>query len=148
MAIWAWILIAIAAVAVVVIIVLAARQGRTAALRRRFGPEYDRTLSAREDRRAAEADLVERERQRARLDIRPLPEEARAGFAQEWQDLQERFIDEPAGSVVEADGLVMSVMEARGYPMGDFDAQAGLVSVDHPDVVENYRFAHDVRERA
>lgn len=148
MAIWAWILIAIAAVAVVVITVLAARQGRTAALRRRFGPEYDRTLSAREDRRAAEADLVERERQRARLDIRPLPEEARAGFAQEWQDLQERFIDEPAGSVVEADGLVMSVMEARGYPMGDFDAQAGLVSVDHPDVVENYRFAHDVRERA
>jgi len=32
--------------------------------------------------------------------------------------------------------------------MGDFDAQADLVSVDHPDVVENYRFAHSIHERA
>jgi hypothetical protein len=148
MAIWAWILIAIAAVAVVVLIAFAARQGRTAALRRRFGPEYDRTMSAREDRSAAEAELIDRERQRARFDIRPLPEDTRAGFAQEWQDVQERFVDQPAEALVAADGLVMSLMEARGYPMGDFDAQAGLVSVDHPDVVENYRLAHGVRERS
>jgi hypothetical protein len=39
-------------------------------------------------------------------------------------------------------------METRGYPMGDFDAQADLVSVDHPEVVENYRFAHGIHERA
>ncbi len=39
-------------------------------------------------------------------------------------------------------------MEARGYPMKDFDAQADLVSVDHPDTVENYRFAHAVRQRS
>jgi hypothetical protein len=32
--------------------------------------------------------------------------------------------------------------------MKDFDAQAELVSVDHPDTVENYRFAHAVRERS
>src|SRR6266516_2629661 len=51
-------------------------------------------------------------------------------------------------AAVAADRLVYSVMETRGYPMGDFDAQADLVSVDHPDVVENYRFAHGIRERA
>ena len=148
MAIWAWILIAIAVVAVVAVVVVAARQRQTAALRQRFGPEYDRTLAARDDRRAAEAELRERERQRAELDIRPLSDDARAQFAREWFDLQERFVDEPSDSVVAADGLVYSVMEARGYPMRDFDAQADLVSVDHPELVENYRFAHGVRDRA
>ena len=148
MAIWAWVLIAIAVVAVVALIALAGRRRQTAALRQRFGPEYDRTLGAREDRRAAEAELRQRERQRARLDLRPLPDESRMRFAQEWLDVQERFVDQPAEAVVAADGLVYSVMETRGYPMGDFDAQAELVSVDHPGVVENYRFAHGVHERA
>jgi hypothetical protein len=147
MATWVWILIAIAVVVVVVLIALAARQRRSTALRQRFGPEYDRTLQAREDRRAGEADLHDRERQRARLDIKPLPEDMRARFAREWQDLQERFVDQPSDAVVAADRLVHSVMETRGYPMGDFDAQADLVSVDHPQVVENYRFAHGIRER-
>jgi hypothetical protein len=148
MATWVWIVIVIAVVVVVALIAMAARQRRTAALRQRFGPEYDRTVQAREDRRAAEADLRERERQRAQLDIRPLPEDMRVRFGQEWQNVQERFVDQPSDSVVAADKLVYSVMEARGYPMGDFDAQADLVSVDHPEVVENYRFAHGVRERA
>jgi hypothetical protein len=126
---------------------MAARQRRTTALRQRFGPEYDRAVEAREDRRAAEADLRDRERQRARLDIKPLPEGMRMRFAQEWQGLQERFVDQPSDAVVAADRLVYSVMETRGYPMGDFDVQADLVSVDHPEVVENYRFAHGIRER-
>jgi hypothetical protein len=148
MATWLWILIVIAAVVVVAFIVMAARQRRTTALRQRFGPEYDRAVEAGEGRRAAEADLRDRERQRAQLDIRPLAEDMRVRFAQEWQDVQEHFVDQPSDAVVAADGLVYRVMEARGYPMGDFDAQADLVSVDHPAVVENYRFAHGIRERA
>jgi hypothetical protein len=48
---------------------------------------------------------------------------------------------------MEADVLVTRVMEARGYPMSTFEAQAGLISVDHPDVVENYRAARAARER-
>jgi len=148
MAIWAWILIAIAVVVVVALAALAERRRRTAALRERFGPEYDRTVEASDDQRAAEAELRERERQRARLDIKPLPESTRAGFAQEWKDVQERFVDQPADAVVAADGLVYRVMEARGYPMGDFDTQASLVSVDYPEVVDNYRVAHGIHERA
>jgi len=147
MATWVWILIVIAAVVVVALIAVA-RQRRTTALRQRFGPEYDRAVEAGEGRRAAEADLRDRERQRAQVDIRPLPEGMRVRFAQQWQGVQERFVDQPSEAVVAADGLVYSVMEARGYPMGDFDAQADLVSVDHPGVVENYRFAHGIRERA
>ncbi len=147
MATWVWILIAIAVVAVIVLVAMAARQRRAAALRERFGPEYDRAVEARDGQRAAaEADLREREKQHARLEIRPLPEDAR--FAHEWQGLQERFVDEPADAVVEADRLVNIVMDARGYPMGDFDTQADLVSVDHPQVVENYRVAHGIHGRA
>jgi len=148
MATWVWILIVIAAVVVVAVIAVAARQRRTAALRQRFGPEYDRAVETREGRRPAEADLRDREKQRAQLDIRPLPEDVRMRFAEEWRDVQERFVDQPSDAVVAADRLVHSVMEARGYPMGDFDAQAGLVSVDHPDVVENYRAAHGIHQRA
>ena len=148
MATWAWILIVIVAVVVVAVIAMAARQRRTTALRQRFGPEYDRAVEARDDQRAAEADLRGRERRRAQLDIRPLPEDTRARFAQDWQDVQERFVDQPSEALVAADRLVYSVMEARGYPMGDFDAQADLVSVDHPEVVDNYRTAHGIRERA
>jgi hypothetical protein len=148
MAIWAWILIVIAAVVVVAFIVMTARQRRTTALRQRFGPEYDRAVEAGEGRRAAEAELRDREKQRAQLDIRPLAEQTRLRFAQEWQEVQEHFVDQPSDAVVAADRLVYSVMEARGYPMGDFDAQADLVSVDHPAVVENYRYAHGIRERA
>jgi hypothetical protein len=127
---------------------MAVRQRRATALRERFGPEYDRAVEAREDRRAAEAELRDREKQRARLDIQPLPEGTRARFAQEWQDVQERFVDQPQEAVVTADRLLYSVMDARGYPVGDFDAQADLVSVDHSEVVEDYRFAHGICERA
>lgn len=148
MASWVWILIAIAAVVVVALIVMAVRQRRETALRQRFGPEYDRAVQARDDRRAAEAELREREKQRALLDIKPLPEESRARFANEWQEVQERFVEEPTEAVGAADRLIYRVMHLRGYPAGDFDAQADLVSVDHPEMVEDYRFAHAIHERA
>ena len=144
MATWAWIVIVIAVVVVIGVIAMAVRQRRTTALRQRFGPEYDRAVESRQDRRAAEADLRERERERARLDIKPLPEDTRVRYAREWQGVQESFIDQPAEAVVTADRLVHTVMAERGYPMGDFDAQADLVSVDHPEVVDNYRSAHGI----
>jgi hypothetical protein len=147
MATWVWIVIAVAVVVVVAIIAVAARQRRTAALRQRFGPEYDRA-KGREGRRAAEADLRDRERQRAELDLRPLPEDTRTRFAREWRDVQEHFVDQPSEAVVGGERLVYAAMEARGYPVGDFGAQADLVSVDHPEAVENYRVAHGISERA
>jgi hypothetical protein len=78
--------------------------------------------------------------------MRPLPDAARARYVEEWCEIQARFLDEPATSVDTADGLLNRVMSARGYPVDDFEAQADLVSVDHPHVVENYRIAHRVQE--
>jgi hypothetical protein len=146
---WAWILV-IAAIVVVIasIAALVIRERRSTTLRRRFGPEYDRTVESADDRRAAESQLRDRQRYRARFDVKPLPEPARARFATEWRGVQERFVDQPANAVVAADALVQQVMGARGYPMEKFEAQADLISVDHPDVVENYRSAHGVYTRA
>jgi hypothetical protein len=58
-----------------------------------------------------------------------------------------RFVDEPTLAVAEADALVLTVMRQRGYPMDDFDQRAADVSVDHPEVVENYRAAHAISDR-
>ena len=44
----------------------------------------------------------------------------------------------------EADRLVIAVLRERGYPMDDFEQRAADISVDHPDVVENYRAAHGI----
>ena len=148
MAAWGWILRAITVMAEIAIVALAAERRRTAVLRERFGPEYERMVKAREDRRAAEAELRDRERQRAELDIKPLPESARTGYLDEWRDAQELFVDEPAEAVAAAYALIIRVMEVRGYPVRDFEGQAELVSVDYPEVVENYRLAHGVQELA
>ena len=148
MATWLWIVIIIVVVLIALAAAMAARRRRTMALRERFGPEYDRAVGTREDQRAAEADLRARERERARLDIKPLSEAARVRYTEEWRVVQQRFVDQPEEATTAGYDLVNRVMEERGYPMRDFDARADLVSVDHPDVVENYRAAHGIHERA
>jgi len=148
MATWLWIVIVIVVVLIALAAAMAARRRRTMALRERFGPEYDRTVGTREDQRAAEADLRGRERERARLDIKPLSEAARVRYTEEWRAIQQNFVDQPEEATTAGYDLVNRVMEERGYPMRDFDARADLVSVDHPDVVENYRAAHGIHERA
>jgi hypothetical protein len=139
------VLVVVAAASLV--ITATARQRRTTALRDRFGPEYERTLKARENQRAAESELRERQRQRAGLDVRPLTEASRLRYSGEWRAVQEHFVDQPAEAVRLADDLLHQVMAERGYPMGDFAAQSDIVSVDHPEVVENYRVAHAVSDR-
>jgi hypothetical protein len=49
--------------------------------------------------------------------------------------------------VVQAEQLVRELMEKRGYPMGDFERRAGDISVDHPNVVANYRSAQAIALR-
>ena len=148
MAAWLWIVIVIVLVLIAVVAAMAARRRRTEVLRERFGPEYDRAVGARENQRAAEAELRGRERERARLDIRPLSEASRVRYTDEWRVIQQSFVDQPAEATVAGYDLVNRVMAERGYPMRDFGARADLVSVDHPDVVENYRVAHGIHERA
>jgi predicted nucleic acid-binding protein len=142
---WVWIVIAIAAVVVLGIVLWSAlRARRTRTLKEGFGPEYDRTVAEAPSRREAEAELEERRQRRAELDIQPLSPGARDRYAETWREVQARFVDDPAGSIGEADTLIQQVMRDRGYPVEDFDQRAADVSVDHPEVVNNYRAAHGI----
>lgn len=138
-------------VAILVVIVLlallaffAGRQRRSRKLQETFGPEYDRTVSETGDRRAAEAELLERTGRREGFDIVPLEPEARARYVEAWRHTQAQFVDEPAEATREADRLITSVMRDRGYPVDDFEQRAADLSVDHPQVVDDYRAAHAI----
>jgi hypothetical protein len=146
---WVWIVIAAAAAVVVLLAILwlASRKRRTSHLREGFGPEYDRTVEEAGSRRKAESELSDREKRREELDIKPLAPRTRDRFADRWSTVQERFVDDPNGSLHDAHALVVEVMRERGYPTDDFEQRAADVSVDHPDVVENYRAAHAITER-
>jgi hypothetical protein len=140
---WAWIVIAIVIVAVVASVLWAALgRRRTARLRQQFGPEYGRTLESAQSKRDAEAELQAREERRSKLEIRPLSQTARARYMENWQAIQAQFVDAPVAAVESADGLIQSLMAERGYPMEDFEQRAADISVDHPEVVENYREGH------
>ena len=142
-----WVIVAAVVVIVVVAVVVAMQRRRSTALRDRFGPEYDRTLATTDGRREGEQELMERQRRRQQLEIRPLAPDAQRRYVEQWRLVQERFVDDPTGAIGEADRLVTQVMNERGYPMDDFEQRAADVSVDHPDVVEDYRRAHEIAVR-
>ena len=81
---------------------------------------------------------------RKQLSIVPLPEQARQQYIAQWQRVQTSFVDAPVESVRQADVLVSQVMTDRGYPMAEFEQRADDVSVDHANVIENYRSAHAI----
>jgi hypothetical protein len=142
---WGWIVIAVVAAVIVIGAVAAfARARRTRDLRRAFGPEYDRVAADAPSRREAEAELLERQKRREQLDITLLDPASRDHYASRWQQVQADFVDDPAAAVADADRLIQEVMRERGYPVEDFDTRADDLSIDHPDVVENYRAAHGV----
>ena len=117
---------------------------RSDELRERFGAEYQRTVSEHGDQQRAEAELAKREKRVARLDIRRLDQREYERFSQAWRATQARFVDEPVAAIKEAERLVVDLMRTRGYPIGDFEQRAADISVDHADVVENYRAARAI----
>lgn len=144
------IVIAVLVVAIIVIAAIAfvnSRKRRGLQLQKRFGPEYDRVLKQEGDPRKAEGVLEFRQKRREKFKIHPLSAADRSSFATRWSEVQARFVDDPRGAVTVADSLVTDVMQARGYPIGEFDQRAADLSVDYPLIVENYRAAHDIALR-
>jgi FtsZ-interacting cell division protein ZipA len=138
-------------VAILVVLILlallaffAGRQRRSRRLQDTCGPENERTVEQTGDRRAAEAELRERTERREQFDIVPLEAEARARYIEAWRNTQAQFVDEPVEATREADRLITSVMRDRGYPVDDFEQRAADLSVDHPQVVDDYRAAHAI----
>lgn len=138
----------VAVIAAAVIIWFARSQARTKQLREKYGDEYDRTLEAGEGRRDAEADLIERERRVEKLHIRPLSQSEHSRYVERWQVTKADFVDSPQAALAKADDLVTDVMNARGYPVGEFESRHKDLTVNHADVAKRYLDGHDVRERA
>jgi hypothetical protein len=147
---WAWIVIAaVAAVALILIFAIASavrKKRRQHHLQERFGPEYDRTVSA-EGRKEGERRLGTVEKEHEELDIRPLTPGARDRYLEEWRQAEARFVNDPEDAARSADRIVVRVLEDRGYPTDlDTEDQAAHVAADHPDVVERYRHGHEMLE--
>jgi len=123
------------------------RKVRTAELRERFGTEYERAVQKQGSERRGQAKLMDREKRVEKLNIRDLEPAEMARFLERWKSVQSHFVDSPTGAVTEADELVTSLMQSRGYPVSDFEQRAADISVDHPRVTENYRAAHAVALR-
>ncbi len=139
-----WVAIIAGVLVAAVLIWYLVKQARSRELQRDFGPEYDRTMARAGDRGLAESDLRERRERVDALDVRPLSRSDHDRFASEWTKVQAEFVDAPAEAVTDADELIQQVMATRGYPVEDFDRRAADVSVEHPEVVENYRSAHSI----
>jgi hypothetical protein len=136
--------IVVIVVIVVLVAVLLGQRRRTQRLQQQFGPEYQRTVARTGDQRSAEADLAARQQRRQELNIVALEPAARDRYLEAWRATQGRFVDDPAAATREADTLVAQVMRDRGYPVDDFERRVADVSVDHPQVAENYRAAHAI----
>lgn len=140
---WVWLVIVVVLV-LAVIGYLAWQKRRREALQTKFGPEYDRTIKESDNRRQAERELQAREKRHQQLNLRTLEPAAVDRYVASWREMQARFVDAPADAIRSADGLVGQVMSERGYPMDNFEQRAADISVDHADVVDNYRAAHGI----
>jgi hypothetical protein len=139
--------VVVAVLALVAVAVVVMQQRRNAALRQRFGKEYEREVRRRGSEREAQTVLAERQKRVERFKIRSLSPAEHDRYAGQWKAVQSHFVDDPKGAVIEADDTVASLMAARGYPTVDFEQRAADLSVDHPHVVQNYRAAHEIAAR-
>ena len=136
---------------VLVLVILGAILGLVFARRRRserfhdqFGPEYDHTVQAMGGEKKAQTELEERRKHVEALDIRPLSVSERERYRADWTAVQSKFVDEPGQAIVDADRLIVQVMQTRAYPVSDFEQRAADISVNYPALVSNYRAAREI----
>lgn len=141
-----WMIAVLVVVALIIALSLIVRYERSKKLRRHFGPEYEDAVA----RYGGNADsaLRAREKRVNALEIRPLSSADRRRFADQWHEIQTRFVDDPKLSITRADELVCEIMSTRGYPMTEFEARAEDLSVNYPLVVRNYRAAHAIASQS
>ena len=127
-----------------ILIVVFARRRRSARFHDRFGPEYDHTVQAMGNEKKAQTELEERQKHVEALNIRPLSVNERERYQADWTAVQSKFVDEPGRAIVDADRLIMEVMQVRAYPVSDFEQRAADISVTYPALVSNYRAARAI----
>ena len=133
-------------VAMLVMVVITTQNGRRRRekLRRQFGPEYDHAVQQFGSVAKAERELAARARRLQRIQLSELNEADRVHFGNSWAAVQTKFVDNPSEAVQEAHQLIKTVMQARGYPVEDFEHRVADLSVDHANVVQHYRAAREL----
>lgn len=120
---------------------------RTQRLKDRFGPEYESMVEKAGDKSKAEDELEGRLAHAQNLNIHELTPKEVNSFTLAWQAVQADFVDAPLAAVQKANNLIKDVMSTRGYPVEDFEQRAADISVDHPDLVKNYRELHAIAKK-
>jgi len=142
-------------IAVVVVLVIVgvvagpifARRRHSEKLHTQFGPEYEHTVTAMGDEKKAQTELIERQKHVEALNIRSLTAIERERYLADWAAVQSKFVDEPGQAIVDADHLIIEVMQLRDYPVSDFDQRAADISVSYPALVSNYRAAREIANK-
>lgn len=135
--------VAVVVIAAAVAAVLLQGNGTGPGVKRRFGPEYERTLALHDgDARAARRELSGRVKRYRAMERRPLDDEARQRYAARWTALQGRFVDDPGAALREAEAVVGELAVECGYPAADSPEHVDALSVHHPHHVQGYRDAH------
>jgi uncharacterized protein YneF (UPF0154 family) len=138
------IVVLVVVIAGVILGLVFARRNRSDKFHKDFGPEYDRTVQTMGGEKKAQTELNERQKHVKTLEIRPLSVSEHDRYLAEWTAVQSKFVDEPGQAIVDADHLIMEVMQIRGYPVSDFEQRAADISVKYPTLVSNYRGAREI----
>lgn len=118
-------------------------------LKRKFGPEYERTLARHDgDTKATRQELGERVKRYGGIEPREVGAQERERYAVRWAEVQVRFVDEPGRAVGAADQLIAQVSVDRGFPGADSPEHFDALSVHYPYQVQGYRQAHALAEHA
>jgi FtsZ-interacting cell division protein ZipA len=136
--------IAVLAVIGIILALIFSRRKRSQNYQAKFGTEYAHTVKTLGGEKEAQDEMDARVKHVGSLPIRSLNDAEHTTFLAEWNTIQAKFIDHPAQATIEADHLIMQVMQTRNYPISDFEQRAADVSINYPKLVSDYRAARDI----
>lgn len=97
-----------------------------------------------QDEEKMQSELEKRRKLVENFDIRPFDFAERESYLTDWHAIQSKFKDEPEQAILEADQLILQVMQIRAYPAADFEQRGGDISTYDPELVNNYLAASEI----
>jgi hypothetical protein len=140
-----WVVVTLTGLALIAIAIFAKHlidKRRRRSLQARFLSEYDRTVHAAGERKAAERELQSRIDRHDSVQLSEIAGPRKEAILGEWLAVQAGFVDDPRRAISKAARLVHDAMTERGYPNDDTGEQIDLISVDYPELVPEFRRAH------
>jgi hypothetical protein len=136
------IVVVLVVVAAIALLSIARYRRRTA--REEFGPEFERLAQERGSEKEAERELRAR-REKVDSQIRPLSDNSRRHYREEWERVERTFVDNPPLALEQADRVVTDILSERNFPTESRQEATDAVGVTHPKVVEDFRDAQHKR---